>query len=504
FYFRVLHQAARAYKRMNLRKKAVAFYLRLYDEILQHETAGAAGASGEKEGYGFFKNEALDYLNQNVKEEEGNRESRRFTRARAREGLDKLSELDITLRWQFFEVTPPPVVDRKDDDAFTFEKIREFYLPKDEKTLFYKEVKELKPWTRTDIAFAGITRDDPGTPPLFFGFLISFDFLQAGVLQQAARKHLGDEADDGLAVSVENDGGTTGFQLVRLPFNRFFTSRFLVLHADRKGYVEATVEKDLWINYGLIAAIISLFILGTWFFYKYITREAELVRMKSDFVDSASHTLKTPLTRIRMMAEKMELGWIKDEKKKKEYFRTIISETDRMAEMITNMLDFSKVESGKKHYQMEQASITELVRAVIDSLTPHIESLGFQLEVKIGEDIPSFSFDPGAVRLILVNLVQNALKYAAEGKYIGITLYKDGSRAAMKVTDRGMGIPVAEWENIFDKFYRVPDDTVKAMEGSGLGLFLVHHAVNAHNGTIAVKSKPGKGSTFTVTLPLKK
>ncbi len=112
------------------------------------------------------------------------------------------------------------------------------------------------------------------------------------------------------------------------------------------------------------------------------------------------------------VAEKMDLGWIKDEGKKKEYLQTIISETDRMSEMITNMLDFSKTESGKKHYELQKAAITDHVHAVIDLLSTHIKNHGFQLKVEIEKDIPQFYFDFDAFNLILVNLIQNALKYS--------------------------------------------------------------------------------------------
>lgn len=530
FYFRVLHQTARAYTRMNLRDKAVTLYLRLYDEILQYEYA----APGDREAFGYFKNEALAYLNRNTgksgeDENSENRDRRRFEQARAKEGLDELSELDIDLRWKYFEVDSRGAagMDPGKSGAFTFEKIREFYLPTDEKTLFYKEVMELKLWSgigtgetgiktaaglplkdRPDIAYAAVENSNTGSAEMLFGFMVSFDFIRERVLPRAARKFLGDETPEPLSVFIENNNDSSNsreyrFPLNRLPFKRFLTGRRLVLAAGREDYIASLVEREMWLNYGLIVVIISMLMLGTWFFYKYITREAELVRLKSDFVDSASHTLKTPLTRIRMMAEKMELGWLKDEEKKKEYFRAILSETDRMTEMIDNMLDFSKVESGKKHYEMKPGSIVETVRAAAASLSPHIEGLGFEWDVELEPGIPPFDFDPGAVKLIVVNLVQNALKYSPGEKYVALKLDRDENGAVIRVIDRGMGIPEKEREKIFKQFYRVPVETVQALEGSGLGLFLVHHAVAAHNGRITVESQPGKGSTFHVYLPFK-
>jgi signal transduction histidine kinase/tetratricopeptide (TPR) repeat protein len=513
FYFTVLHLAARAYKQMNLQDEAVDLYLRLYDEILQYEYE----LPGAKESFAFFKNEALDYLNHHIRK--SSRESERFKRARALVGFDQLSELDIDLQWKYFDMDTLEMragIKKGGEDAFTFDKIREFYLPTDRKTLFYKKVKEAKLWAGAggtaalqgqpgmDIVHTKISSDDPGTRELFFGFMISLDFVRTQVLPAAVKKYLEGEP---LTVVIEDKNKTIHpvklFKLKHLPFKTFFTTRALSLFAHRQDHIETLVEREMWINYGLILVIISLLIVSTWFFYKYITRETALVRMKSDFVDSASHTLKTPLTRIRMMAEKMELGWIKDEQKKKEYFQVILSETDRMAEMINNMLDFSKVEAGRKHYEMKQGSITEHVQAVVDSLSTQVKNPGFQLQVELQNDIPPLNFDPEALKLILVNLVQNALKYSKDEKYIAIKLYKEEHHAVIKVEDRGMGIPEKEREKIFDKFYRIPDENVKAAEGSGLGLFLVRHAVKAHKGHIKVNSNPGKGSTFNIYLPFK-
>lgn len=513
-YSLALYLAARVYKQMDLQDKAAEYYLRLYDETLRFDY----DAVTDKETFAYFKNEALDYLLRHIKKSENRGDQQRFDRVRAMEGLENLSELDIDVRWKYFDVLESaPDKNEKGENTTTFYKLREFYLPTDAKTMFYKEVKKLKLWTRSDplplkdrpdIVYTKITgaaRDNSFSPELVFGFMLSFDFIASQALPPIVKKNI---ANEPLTVSIENKPAAPtnpidAVTLSRIPFKRFYSNRDLVLSSLRGGYIESTVKKEMWINYSLIAAIISLLLLGVWFFYKYTTREAELVRLKSDFVDSASHTLKTPLTRIRLMAEKMELGWIKDEAKKKEYFRAILRETDRMSEMVTNMLDFSKVEAGKMRFEMKQSSLREHVQAVMDSLRPHIENQGFQLKMKLAEDIPTLCFDPEAVKSILVNLVHNALKYSKEEKYIGVDLYPEGDRVILAVADKGMGIPEKEREKIFEKFYRIRDDNVKATEGSGLGLFLARHAAKAHKGDIKVISEPGKGSTFKVYLPLK-
>lgn len=514
-YTLALYLAARVYNQMDLQDKAAEYYLRLYDETLRFDYESTA----DKETFAYFKNEALDYLLRHIKKSENQEEQQRFDLVRTREGLENLSELDIDVRWKYYDVVESGLVNtEKQENTTTFYKLREFYLPTDAKTMFYKEVKALQLWTRTDslplrdrtdivyTKIPGAARDNSMSQEFIFGFMLSFDFIATQTLPPIVKKNIGDEP---LTVSIENNppdpaNPTDAFTLSRILFKRFYSDRCLVLSSSREGYIESLVKKEMWINYSLIAAIISLLLLGVWFFYKYTTREAELVRLKSDFVDSASHTLKTPITRIRLMAEKMELGWIKDETKKKEYFRAILSETDRMSEMVTNMLDFSKVEAGRMRFDMKQGSLREHVLAVMDSLRPHVDSQGFQLKIELTEDIPPVYFDPEAIKSILVNLVHNALKYSKEEKYIGVELYQENDWVILEVADKGMGIPEKEREKIFEKFYRIRDDNVKATEGSGLGLFLVRHAVKAHKGDIKVISEPGIGSTFKVYLPINK
>jgi signal transduction histidine kinase len=219
-------------------------------------------------------------------------------------------------------------------------------------------------------------------------------------------------------------------------------------------------------------------------------------------VDSASHTLKTPLTRIGLLAENVQQGWVTDESQKKEFFGAIISETRRMNDMIDNMLNFSKIESGRKRYEPETTSLPQLVGAFIDEYSPYIENLGFAWEAEIDDSVPPLPLDREAVKAILVNLLQNALKYSLEDKYIGIRLSRHENRAVLEFEDRGMGIPAEDLDRVFKKFFRVQDLRVKTLEGSGLGLYLAQHAVEAHGGEIKVRSQPGAGSTFTVSLPI--
>jgi signal transduction histidine kinase len=204
-----------------------------------------------------------------------------------------------------------------------------------------------------------------------------------------------------------------------------------------------------------------------------------------------------------MVAEKLNLGWVTSESKKQQYLQTILSESDRMNEMITNMLDFSRIEAGRKQYDFENTSLPVLVKEVLESYTPYIKNLGFQLEADIDDDIPGFLLDADAVRLIVVNLLQNAVKYSIKEKSIIVRLYRERETAILEIEDKGIGIEKHDINKIFEQFHRASGDTVQTVEGSGLGLYLVQHAVQAHEGEVKVTSEPGKGSRFKVLFPIR-
>jgi signal transduction histidine kinase len=236
--------------------------------------------------------------------------------------------------------------------------------------------------------------------------------------------------------------------------------------------------------------------------YRNVARELALAKLKSDFVSNVSHELRTPLSLIRLYAETLEMGRISTSGKQQEYYEIIRKESERLTSLINNILDFSRIESGKKEYSFRETDMAELVRSTLDSYRFEIEQNGFQFEQKIESNVPPLQVDREAIARSLVNLVTNAVKYSAAEKYLGVRLYRDQSNVNLEVVDHGIGIPAKEQLKIFEKFYRVGDPLVHNTKGSGLGLSLVRHIVQAHGGEVAVESSPGQGSKFTITLPL--
>ncbi len=240
---------------------------------------------------------------------------------------------------------------------------------------------------------------------------------------------------------------------------------------------------------------------GIFLTYRNVSKEMALARLKSDFVSNVSHELRTPLSLIRLYAETLELGRLTSAEKHQEYYGIIRKESERLTALINNILDFSRIEAGRKEYDFRETDMRELVFNTLESYRYQIEQHGFTLEEKIGE-VPPLRVDREAMARSLVNLVNNALKYSQDRKYIAVKLYRENGSVKLEVIDHGIGIPSNEQHKIFEKFYRVGDPLVHNTKGSGLGLSLVQHIAQAHGGDVAVDSAPGAGSKFTITLPL--
>lgn len=259
-----------------------------------------------------------------------------------------------------------------------------------------------------------------------------------------------------------------------------------------------------WVHRSLlILGILSVMIIGGLLLTKRIvSKEMALARLKSDFVSNVSHELRTPLALIRLYAETLELGRITTREKKQQYYRIIRKESERLTALINNILDFSRIEAGRKEYEFRETDIAELVHNTLDSYRYQIEQQGFAFEESIDPNLPAVRVDREAIARALVNLVNNALKYSTDEKFLGVKLYRENGVVKLEVADRGIGIARRDQSKIFEKFFRTGDPLVHNTKGSGLGLSLVRHITQAHGGEIAVESAPGKGSKFTLSLPL--
>jgi signal transduction histidine kinase len=336
------------------------------------------------------------------------------------------------------------------------------------------------------------------------------------MLEESANQKMSDQGGNPLALMVypaEMDGGheakplaaTSGWGEGKPEVMRKFDDVFRGLALGIK-YQGTSVQAlgQTWVHRSfLILGCLSLLIIGGLVLTKHIvSKEMALARLKSDFVSNVSHELRTPLALIRLYAETLELGRITTQEKKERYYCIIRKESERLTALINNILDFSRIEAGRKEYEFRNTDIAELVRNTLESYRYQIEQQGFEFEEKIDGNLPAVPVDREAIARALVNLVNNALKYSSEEKFLGVKLYRENSVVKLEVADHGIGIARRDQSKIFEKFYRAGDPLVHNTKGSGLGLSLVRHITQAHGGEIAVESTPGKGSRFILSLPL--
>ncbi len=236
--------------------------------------------------------------------------------------------------------------------------------------------------------------------------------------------------------------------------------------------------------------------------FRTAAREMRLSQMKSDFVSNVSHELRTPLASIRVFGELMKLGRVTAPDKVREYGGTIESESRRLTQLIDNILDFARIESGRREYHFVPGDVRDVVRAAVDAFRVRLEHEGFTLEADLpAGPLPQRPIDPDALAQAFHNLLDNAVKYSGDSRWIGVAVRAADGGVAVTVSDRGRGIPREEQARIFDRFHRVGTGLVHDVRGSGLGLAIVRHIVAAHGGTVTLDSEPGRGSRFTVHLP---
>lgn len=266
--------------------------------------------------------------------------------------------------------------------------------------------------------------------------------------------------------------------------------------------IEDLVQQRALINILLIGLLTIVLILGVWIVYRNIKREVELAQIKSDFVSNVSHELRTPLSLISMFSETLEMDRIKTEEKKKEYYSIISQEANRLGKIVNSILNFSKMEAGKRQYNFVESYLNDVAENVYRSYKFHLEQKGFIFTLVKDEAIPIIKIDEEAISEAIVNLVDNAVKYSDDNKEITFRTGMENNFAFVEVEDKGIGIPEKDQKKVFDKFFRVSSGNVHNVKGSGIGLSIVKHIIDAHKGKIELSSEVNKGSRFKLLLPL--
>ncbi len=229
-------------------------------------------------------------------------------------------------------------------------------------------------------------------------------------------------------------------------------------------------------------------------------REDALLR--SHLMGNISHELKTPLSLIRLYSETLETGRARNDEERARFLSIIGRESKRLTHLIDNLLDVQRIESDRKQYSFAQVRPGRVVLQTAEAYRYQITESGFDLKVDVDDELPLLYLDEEALAQALINLLDNAAKYSDTVKEIRVGCVARAGQVRISVSDRGVGIPLREQKKIFESFYRVEKSNVHDVKGSGLGLAVVKHVAESHGGQVMVESTPGKGSTFTIVLPV--
>lgn len=315
------------------------------------------------------------------------------------------------------------------------------------------------------------------------------------VVQEAAESLL--LAESGYDVTVLSSESS--------PPNRWLGPSFQGIYAQLSVTGTLGDERGLMSRISFIilamALVLGLTTLGFYLWWRDTRRELVTAKLRSDFVSSVSHELKTPLTSIRMFAETLRFRSPPTEIHD-EYLDTIINESGRLTRLLNNVLDFSKIDKGAKIYHLKPIALQQVVSAALEAMEYPFRAQNFQVQTEIDESEIRVNADPDALEQVLLNLLTNAMKFSGDRREILVGIRKNRENAELWVTDWGIGIESKDLEHIFESYYRAENVVKTRVPGTGLGLSLVRHAIEGHEGQIEVTSKPGHGSTFTIKLPL--
>jgi signal transduction histidine kinase len=329
-------------------------------------------------------------------------------------------------------------------------------------------------------------------------------------LPQSPRMYGGLESTRNLAVTILDPRGNEVSRVREGTFPQ--TARVAAMSGPFEGYqvrIAATPTSPVAFANRLVVietifiGLLTLVLLGaTYVGARYILRQIELVNAKTSFVSNVTHELKTPISVIKIAVETLEMGRYRTDAERDKFLRTIIRETDRLTQLVDNILDYSRIEAGQHTFNRTPLDLRDVVTACMDSFRLRLEDAGFHFEVSLPEALPQVLGDGRALQHCLLNLLDNAVKYSRDRKDLRVAVEARDGHVTLAVSDRGIGIPEEEQDRIFEKFARVETGLVHDVKGAGLGLSLVQMLVHAHHGRVEVTSTPGEGSTFTILLPV--
>ncbi len=290
---------------------------------------------------------------------------------------------------------------------------------------------------------------------------------------------------------------TARFSNIRDLFPEYSIGISLLDNPDLENIFRRTVR----MYYSIFAAIIGVILFGTIFIFRDIYREQQFSRLKSSFISNVSHEIKTPITTIRVLAGNLAEGLIVQQEKQNAYFSLINREAEKLSYLTENILDFSSMEAQRKVYHKEFISLHDILRKLLRRFYLMHQKDEIIIHDNIPSNLPHVMASPEGIEQAVLNLLDNAAKYSGKSKSIWLSLKQNNKEAVITVVDKGIGIAKEEQQKIFEKFYRA-HNTEQNTQGSGIGLSLVKEIALLHKGSIKLESEPGKGSKFSLIIPV--
>ena len=230
------------------------------------------------------------------------------------------------------------------------------------------------------------------------------------------------------------------------------------------------------------------------------TKNRELEEMRQVFVSNVSHELRTPLTSLKALTETLQGAVDQDPQAAKRFLQMMDVEIDKLSQMVLELLELSRIESGRVELNKKSIPVSDLIRPAVERMRLQAERSGLKLGMEIADNLPLIHVDDERIEQVLVNLIHNAIKFTPAGGAVSVSANQKGNEILITVTDTGIGIPEKDLPHIFERFYKV--DPARATGGTGLGLAIARHLVEAHQGRIWAESKEGEGARFIIALPL--
>jgi len=339
-----------------------------------------------------------------------------------------------------------------------------------------------------------------------WGLLLDAEYLQS-VLRETLERQVDPVTTDWIvknrdgSVVLARDGPLAGTLTVNATLEGNFPPWLIEFRELPQSPYRRLLASSQSIYFYMFVLIATILVFGLILTVRAVKHELELARLKSDFVSTVSHEFKSPLTSIRQLAEMLQADRVPTEERRQRYYHVLVEQSTRLSSLVTNILDLARIEEWKKELQFDEVDAAELVRELAETTQHRVGHEGFVVEAHVEEPLPLVRANEDAITQAILNLLDNAIHYSSEAKRIEVDATSGDGRVSIAVQDHGVGIPGEEMERVFERFYRGGDPMTRSVKGAGLGLTLVKEIVEAHGGTVHVKSEVGEGSTFTISLP---